>query len=413
MKLNVKNVNLERIFLAMFLIVGTIPALVSNFFDLFIIEFVFVISLPLIGFFILRKIVVRPIKELIARSQAVLEGDLTEEIAVKAIGEIGVLGNTVNEMTRSLRNMAIKIKNDAKNLTEVAISLSAAANQSEKAIQELAATLEEASASTQEQNANTEELQATFEEMGAAIEEISASAEQASSVANKAIQTSQDGVDAVENVVQRLVLVDENTEIMKGVISKLEESSQQISKMVQLITHIAEQTNLLALNATIEAARAGEYGRGFSVVANEIRKLADESADAAKGIIQIVNNNLKETQQAVNSVIKVKEEIMISRELADKAKSALSVIMNSTLEINQNSASIASAVEQQSVAIQAMMQAIETIASAAQQIASGSQQASATIEEQLATANLINESSSSLQNLAEELEKLIGTFKTE
>lgn len=91
MKLNVKNVNLERIFLAMFLIVGTIPALVSNFFDLFIIEFVFVISLPLIGFFILRKIVVRPIKELIARSQAVLEGDLTEEIAVKAIGEIGYL----------------------------------------------------------------------------------------------------------------------------------------------------------------------------------------------------------------------------------------------------------------------------------------------------------------------------------
>ncbi|GFR39274.1 hypothetical protein PRECH8_25700 [Insulibacter thermoxylanivorax] len=333
MKLNVKNVNLERIFLAMFLIVGTIPALVSNFFDLFIIEFVFVISLPLIGFFILRKIVVRPIKELIARSQAVLEGDLTEEIAVKAIGEIGVLGNTVNEMTRSLRNMAIKIKNDAKNLTEVAISLSAAANQSEKAIQELAATLEEASASTQEQNANTEELQATFEEMGAAIEEISASAEQASSVANKAIQTSQDGVDAVENVVQRLVLVDENTEIMKGVISKLEESSQQISKMVQLITHIAEQTNLLALNATIEAARAGEYGRGFSVVANEIRKLADESADAAKGIIQIVNNNLKETQQAVNSVIKVKEEIMISRELADKAKSALSVIMTVPLKL--------------------------------------------------------------------------------
>lgn len=200
---------------------------------------------------------------------------------------------------------------------------------------------------------------------------------------------------------------------MKGVISKLEESSQQISKMVQLITHIAEQTNLLALNATIEAARAGEYGRGFSVVANEIRKLADESANAAKDIIQIVNNNLKETQQVVNSVIKVKEAIMISRELADKAKSALSVIMNSTLEINQNSASIASTVEQQSVAIQAMMQAIETIASAAQQIASGSQQASATIEEQLATANLINESSSSLQNLAEELEKLIGTFKTE
>ncbi len=200
---------------------------------------------------------------------------------------------------------------------------------------------------------------------------------------------------------------------MKGVISKLEESSQQISKMVQLITHIAEQTNLLALNATIEAARAGEYGRGFSVVANEIRKLADESANAAKDIIQIVNNNLKETQQVVNSVIKVKEAIMISRELADKAKSALSVIMNSTLEINQFSASIASTVEQQSVAIQAMMQAIETIASAAQQIASGSQQASATIEEQLATANLINESSSSLQNLAEELEKLIGTFKTE
>lgn len=405
-----KRHNLELIIFFLLLLFGTVMQWVpDNNLMLYISVLVVVATISL---FVFRYFVIKPVNELIERTQAILEGDLTQEVAVKAVGNVGILATTINGMTESLRNLVMKIKEDVSGLTEAATTLSEAADQSEKTTRELATTLEQASASTQEQNANIEELQATFEEIGAAIEEISASAQQASSVANKAIETSQDGVDAVQNVVDRLALVKDSAQLLQDVITKLAESSNEISEIVRMITHMADQTNLLALNAAIEAARAGEHGRGFAVVAEEVRKLAEESGSAAQTIIKIVSDNQYETQQAVTVIEKVKEEIAVGEELADKTKNALAIIMNSTREIDANSSGIAAAVEQQASAIQAMSKSVETIASAAQQIAAGSQQASAAVQEQAATADMLHKSSYKLQTLAEELQNLVGTFKT-
>ncbi|GAB7386437.1 hypothetical protein BSNK01_02720 [Bacillaceae bacterium] len=407
-----KNISLDIISFCSFLLMGIIlEGLRFWYADLWL-GFTLVLILSVLGYALFRYFIIKPIVELTGRSRAILEGDLTQEVAVKAIGSIGVLANTVNDMTESLRNLVIKIQSETKDIKEAAGILSEVANVSERATRELAASIEQSSANTQEQHANIEELQAAFEEINASVEEILSSAKQASAVATHAITTSQNGVNAVADVSNRLDLIGNSTESLQEIIKKLDEGSEQISEMVTLITHISEQTNLLALNAAIEAARAGEHGRGFAVVAGEVRKLAEESASAAKNIVKIVGDNQKNTQQAVDAILKIRDEVIGGQELAAKAKEALAVILNSSKEIEANSTNIASAVEQQSSAINDMTKSVEVIANSAQQIASAAQQATAAVEEQSAKAEELNASSSKLESLTQDLETLVDNFRT-
>lgn len=411
-KMKDKNYILNIMAFIVFMIIGTLPIILSFWITNHFYGFVIVLLLSIGGFMIFRNIIIKPIMELTERSQAVLEGDLTQEVAVKAKGIIGILATTINGMTESLRNLAVKIQSDTNEIKETAGALSEVANISETTTQELAASLEQASSNTQEQNANIEELQAAFEEMSASIEEIAASTQQASAVATQAITTSEDGVNAVENVSNRLDLIADSTQLLEGIIGKLEEGSKQISEMVAMITHMSEQTNLLALNAAIEAARAGEHGRGFAVVAGEVRKLAEESGNAAQNIVKIVTDNQKDTQQAVDVISRIRNEVMGGQELATKAKEALTIIMNSTKEIDANSSQVAAAVEQQSAVIEEITKSVEFIANSAQQIAAAAQQANAAVEEQSATAGELKNSSSRLGILTKELQTLVGHFIT-
>jgi methyl-accepting chemotaxis protein len=360
----------------------------------------------MIVFSILHYFLVKPISELTGRAQAIIDGDVSQTVQVKAKGELEVLARTINNMTESLRNLIIKLQNDSKEMYNFSISLSESVNHSMKATEELSSAIQQNSASVQEQSANIEEIQATIEEINASIEEINASTQQAKSVTQSSLETSQEGVDAVEHVVQRLTLVASASEKLKNTISRLSDESNEITQLVSVITNISDQTNLLALNAAIEAARAGEHGKGFTVVAEEVRKLAEESAKAAKNIIEIVSRNKKSTDEAVSEIDKVRDEVIESQNLADKAKSALNTIMSVTKEIDANTANIAGAVEQQASATERLNQAIDTIASAAQQISAGTQEFNANVEEQVQTARNLDASSSVLQEMAKNLEEV-------
>lgn len=408
-----KNYMLDIVIFLSFLIMGFIPMLFNVWISNLVVGGILAVIFSVIGFIIFRYMFIFPIRELNRCSQAVLEGDLTQGVNVKAVGVLKHLAQTIERMTESLRNLVIKIKYDSRNLTEAASGLATAADTSDKAIKMLANTFEQVAASTQEQSANIEELQSAIEEITSSMEEIAASAQQASAVATSAIRTSKNGVDAVHRVAEQLAVVENQSNILQNTIEKLEYSSKQITEMIMLITHMADQTNLLALNAAIEAARAGEYGRGFAIVADEVRKLAEESANAAKRIGEIVSGNEKETKEAANIISQLREQVTVSKRLSNQAEEALSVIMQNTEEIDKSSANIAAAVEQQSEATQIISQSVEVISSAAQQVAASSQEANAVIEEQVTSSSLINSSSSNLQTLAEELENLIGTFKTD
>jgi methyl-accepting chemotaxis protein len=371
-----------------------------------------ILALSSIAMYFFVSMLIRPLNRIKDLTANIANGDLSQsDIAVKTKDEVGELAESINSMAASLRNVVSQVQTSSKEVTSETVALSKVASNSVDAIRELTAANQQAAASTQEQNANIEEMQATLEEINAGIEEINASAQQASYIAKNSTVTSKEGTMRIDEMLSGLEAVDENTNQLADIITMLEKQSDKITQFVKIINTISDQTNLLALNAAIEAARAGEHGKGFAVVANEVRKLAEESAKSASTIISIVNENVQNTRDAVNYITKTREAVQYNKDLSINAKNTLHEIYETTLEIEDNSNNIASAIEQQVIAIEQITNSLDTVSQASQQIAAGTSQTDQSTQEQLKTAENVNETTKILQQTALELEKLTGNFK--
>lgn len=371
-----------------------------------------ILGISSIAMYLLISMLIRPLNKIKDLTANIANGDLSQnDIFVKSKDEIGALAESINTMTASLRNVVSQVQTSSKEVTSETLALSNVAASSVDAIRELTAANQQAAASTQEQNANIEEMQATLEEINAGIEEINASAQQASYIAKNSTVTSKEGTVRIDEMLAGLELVEDNTNQLADIIITLEKQSDKITQFVKIINTISDQTNLLALNAAIEAARAGDHGKGFAVVANEVRKLAEESAKSASTIITIVNENVNSTRDAVDYISKTREAVQYNKDLSTNAKNTLHEIFETTLEIEDNSNNIASAIEQQVIAIEQITNSLDTVSQASQQIAAGTSQTDQSTQEQLRIAENVNETTKMLQQTAMELEKLTGNFK--
>ncbi|WP_423409795.1 methyl-accepting chemotaxis protein [Heyndrickxia sp. MSNUG] len=371
-----------------------------------------ILGISSIAMYLLISMLIRPLNKIKDLTANIANGDLSQnDIFVKSKDEIGALAESINTMTASLRNVVSQVQTSSKEVTSETLALSNVASSSVDAIRELTAANQQAAASTQEQNANIEEMQATLEEINAGIEEINASAQQASYIAKNSTVTSKEGTVRIDEMLAGLELVEDNTNQLADIIITLEKQSDKITQFVKIINTISDQTNLLALNAAIEAARAGDHGKGFAVVANEVRKLAEESAKSASTIITIVNENVNSTRDAVDYISKTREAVQYNKDLSTNAKNTLHEIFETTLEIEDNSNNIASAIEQQVIAIEQITNSLDTVSQASQQIAAGTSQTDQSTQEQLRIAENVNETTKILQQTAMELEKLTGNFK--
>lgn len=371
-----------------------------------------ILALSSIAMYLFISRLIKPLNKIKELTANIANGDLSKNaIQVKAKDEIGALAESINMMTASLRNVVSQVQTSSREVTSETVGLSTVAMSSVEAIRELTAANQQAAASTQEQNANIEEMQATLEEINAGIEEINASAQQASYIAKNSTVTSKEGTVRIDEMLTGLEAVENNTNQLAEIIIMLENQSEKITQFVKIINTISDQTNLLALNAAIEAARAGEHGKGFAVVADEVRKLAEESAKSAATIITIVNENVKNTRDAVDYISKTREAVQYNKDLSITAKNTLQEIYETTLEIEDNSNNIASAIEQQVIAIEQITNSLDTVSQASQQIAAGTSQTDQSTQEQLRIAENVNETTKILQQTALELEKLTQNFK--
>ena len=344
-----------------------------------------VVLIMVVTYFLLRNIVLKPLAKMseISRDIAKGEGDLTKRVPAEGNDEIAQMGRYFNEFIEKLQQMIKKVAH----VTDKVASASV----------ELSATAEEISKGTDTLTSRASQTAAAVEEMNATVGQVAQNSGKAASLAQDTVKTAQDGGTVVSSTISGMQQLSEAVSNSATIISDLGKSSDQIGEIVRTIEDIADQTNLLALNAAIEAARAGEQGRGFAVVADEVRKLAERTTKATKEIGDMIRQIQHDTRGAVDSMQQGTQKVTAGVDLVNKTGEALSQIVRMVSESADMIRQIAVASEEQSVATQQIASDIENVAKVTKESSSGAHESA--------------KASQDLSQLAVELQGIVGGFK--
>lgn len=371
------------------------------------------LSVSMIGSFIILRKKIRPLQKITEIADRVADGNLTiEQIQSKSTkDEVSQLAASINKMVGNLQTLVKQVQASSEQVAASAEELSASSEQSSRATEEVTTTIQELAAGADEQVQNVGETHDVIEQIQSSIKQISANSESSIQTSNKATEKAFEGNEAISVSVKQMNSINESVNELAEVIKGLGESSKEIGQIVNVITGIADQTNLLALNAAIEAARAGEQGKGFAVVADEVRKLAEQSSESAQQISRLIADIQHETEKAVLSMEETNHEVKNGIELVNTAGESFQQIHESVVEVQENITEVNSAVNDMSDGVGKVVASAELVKEVANRAAFGAQNVSAASEEQLASMEEIAASSQSLSQLADELQGQIGRFK--
>lgn len=355
--------------------------------------------------------ITRPLKELMNVSAKISQGDLTQRIIVKSNDELGKLGISFNQMTEALRSVITEVGETANQLAASSEELTASAEQTSKATEQIAFTIQEVAEGSEKQVRSVEDSSKVINEMSTGVQQIAANSQMASSVATQTAELALEGNKAIQTAVKQMNSINRTVTGLAEMVKGLGEHSREIGQIVEVITTIAEQTNLLALNAAIEAARAGEHGRGFAVVADEVRKLAEQSAESAQQIAQLISNIQAETNKAVQSMETGTKEVADGIGVVNEAGASFEQIQRSVNEVANQILEVSAATQQMSAGTVKVVNSIELITKVSESTSAGTQNVSAAAEEQLASMEEISSSATSLSRMAVELQEMVNRFR--
>lgn len=358
------------------------------------------------------KRITNPIIWMANQVEKVTEGDLTvETINVKTKDEIGQLAQGFNTMMNHLRHLIDQVSNTAVQVASSSEELNAGAEQTSKATAQISSTMQELAVGSESQANSVDESFKVINEISEGIRQILARSQNASTTFTCAINRAVEGNQAIQTAIQQMNSINHTVSGLSIEVKGLGEHSQEIGKIVEVITGIAAQTHLLALNAAIEAARAGEQGRGFSVVANEVHKLAKQTAESAEEIAHLISTIQIKTNNVVQSMEITAKEVIEGISVVNTASQSFEQIQHSVNEASTQIKEVSVKVEQISVGTEWVVNSIQPVAEIAAQATLGTQQVASAVEEQLASMEEISLSASLLSKMSEELKLQIWRFK--
>ena len=378
-------------------------------------------------------------REMAANADAVAQGDLTTEIAPK--GERDLLGNAFASMVDSLRNLVGAVTGKAGELLETSSKLSDASTATASAAEEIGASILEVSNATDESAQTSQQIAAGSEQLALnatdaassmnslerAIDQVMAGSTEQQTASSEAFNVSKDGSKALSDTIGSMEKIERQVSLSAEVVKELGEKQQEIGAIVQTINEIAEQTNLLALNAAIEAARAGEQGRGFAVVADEVRKLAERSSTATREIADLIEGVRAGVDTAIKSMNESADQVSQGAAHSSAAREALDKILESIGSVQAiarrndelvqdmalNAKSVSSAVASVASISEETAACAQEMSASNEEVSASAQQVSQAVNHQTATVQQVDAMARELKATADELQSLVKRFRLE
>lgn len=363
-----------------------------------------------IGLFISRMISkpLAQIKDLISEAE---QGDFTVKGMYKSKDELGILTASFNKMMESLNGVIRTISETAQQLAASSEELSASSEQSNSASEHIATTIENLASGSEHQVSSVEDSYNAIKAITDHTEKIADNTSVVSATVIQTTEKSREGKQSIEKVKTQMNTINLNVNGLSAAVNALNERSLEIGKFNAVITDIAAQTNLLALNAAIEAARAGEHGRGFSVVAEEVKKLAEQSASSAEQINQLISIIQNENKNTLDSMKVTATEVDAGLYVVEEAGSVFNQIEEMIQEIVLQTQGVEKALNQLVSGTENVNDSMKIVNEVAEASAAKTQAVSAATEEQLASIQEITASSAALAKMAEELQNIVVMFK--
>ncbi len=362
---------------------------------------------------VLRRTITKPVVALVTELNDIAAGNLgsTENSILQRKDEFGELYTSLQKSKSGVRNLIQIVSLQSEQLSAASEELNASADQSAQVSNQVAAAISEVASVAEKQVNAVNDTSIVVEKMSIGIQQVGITTTLVTQITDRATETAKDGSQSVEKAVSQMTKLEQTVNNSAKVVAGLGERSKEIGQIIDTISGIAGQTNLLALNAAIEAARAGEQGRGFAVVAEEVRKLAEQSQDAAKQIALLIGEIQADTDKAVLAMNEGTQEVAVGTSVVNVAGQAFGAIANLVTQVSEQVQKISHEIKQMESGSQQIVVSVKEIDELSKIAAGQAQTVSAATEEQSASMEEISSSSHDLAKMAQDLQAAIDKFR--
>ncbi|MFO1442524.1 methyl-accepting chemotaxis protein [Bacillus sp. Bva_UNVM-123] len=377
-----------------------------------IVSIFFALVIGIIATIVITRNIARPLRLVTERIDEIAKGNLSvEEIHIKNKDEIGILAKSVNEMKNGLQSIVTKVVHISGIVNKQSNELSTSSNEVKIGSQQIANTMHELAGGTEEQASSSVEAAKAIEMFNVEINEADLAGQKLKNASSDILDKAQQGKDLMDKSVQQIEEISHIVSESMEKVMNLDEKNEDIYGLVNVIQDVSAQTNLLALNAAIEAARAGEHGKGFAVVADEVRKLAEQVTKSVSDITVITQGIQKESKLVVETLQNGVRKTEIGNQQIKRTGETFG-------NITEYVSAMVDMIDQVSANLNKMKQESEKLTSFSEEISAVSEQSAAGVEQVSAAAgqqayamDLIAQSSDALKELSQQLEKLVQHFR--